>query len=74
MNDEGRRSPERPSHASAPTNGSPITAVVDLRRFRDGVAQVVRAQEALEDGDQGFAHELMVNAEVDLITSLAEAA
>ena len=34
--------------------------------IRDALARVVRAREALEDGDTGFAYSLLTDLEIDL--------
>lgn len=39
--------------------------------LRDLVSRVVSAQEALEDGDAGYAHAILTGLEADLVSSLA---
>ena len=42
-----------------------------LALLRDVAARIVAAQEALEDGDSGYAHTLLVDLEADVVESLA---
>jgi hypothetical protein len=42
-----------------------------IKLLRDLIAQVVSAQEALEIGDTGLAHAILVDLEVDVAASLA---
>jgi hypothetical protein len=39
--------------------------------IRDALSRIVHAQEAIEDGDQLYAHALLVGLEADLVSSLA---
>jgi hypothetical protein len=38
---------------------------------RDALSRIVRAQEAIEVGDQPFAHAILAGLEADLVSSLA---
>jgi hypothetical protein len=39
--------------------------------IRDALSRIIHAQEAIEDGDSGYAHALLVGLEADLVSSLA---
>jgi hypothetical protein len=39
--------------------------------LRDAIARVIHAEEAIEDGDAGYAHAILTGLEADLVGSLA---
>ena len=51
--------------------GAPAVSPIAL--LQDVIARIVSAQEAIEEGDAGYAHTLLVQLEADLVSSLAAA-
>ena len=45
--------------------------VTAIEIVRDAIARVVAAEEAIEDGDSGYAHAVLVGLEADLVGSLS---
>jgi hypothetical protein len=39
--------------------------------LRDAICRVIHAEEAIEDGDSGYAHAILTSLEADLVSSLA---
>lgn len=45
----------------------------EIALLQDALARIVSAQEAIEDGDAGYAYTLLVQLEADLASSLVAA-